>query len=63
MDTHVRIIEETVLIMMGIVNNLDRTKAVMVADYPNWDDMDTAALRTQTIAHLQVVITKLGGLV
>ena len=63
MDTHVRIIEETVLILMGIVNNLDRTKVVMINAYPNWDDTDTAELRTQTIAHLEVVIGKLGGLV
>ncbi len=63
MDTHVRIIEETVLILMGIVNNLDRTKTVMINAYPNWDDTDTAELRTQTIARLDITIAKLGGLV
>lgn len=42
MDTQIQILEETVLILMGIVNSIDRTKTVMFNTYPDWDDIDTS---------------------
>jgi hypothetical protein len=62
MDTHVEILEDAVAFLMGIVNSIDRTKVVMVASYPDWDDTDTAEFKAQTIARLNIVISKLGAL-
>jgi hypothetical protein len=62
MNTQIRILEETVLLLMGIVNSIDRTKVVMFTTYPNWDDTDTAEFKTQTIAQLNIAIAKLGEL-
>jgi hypothetical protein len=62
MNTQIRILEETVLLLMGIVNSIDRTKTVMINTYPNWDDTDTAEFKTQTIAQLNIAIAKLGEL-
>jgi hypothetical protein len=62
MDTQVEIIEDTVAFLLGIINNMDRTKAVMITTYPNWDDTDTAEFRSQTIARLNQAIAKIGRL-
>jgi hypothetical protein len=62
MDTQISILEETVLILMGIVNSIDRTKTVMYTTYPDWDDTDTDEFRDLTILQLNAVITKLGTL-
>jgi hypothetical protein len=62
MDTQVEIIEDTVAFLLGIINNMDRTKAVMITTYPNWDGTDTAEFRTNTIARLNQAIAKIGRL-
>jgi hypothetical protein len=62
MNTQIRILEETVLLLMGIVNSIDRTKTGMFTTYPNWDDTDTAEFKVQTIAQLNIAIAKLGEL-
>jgi hypothetical protein len=62
MDTQVEIIEDTVAFLLGIINNMDRTKATMITTYPNWDSTDTAEFRTQTIARLNQAIAKIGRL-
>jgi hypothetical protein len=62
MDTQIRILEETVLLLMGIVNSIDRTKSVMFTTYPDWDDTDIAEFKTQTIDKLNIAIAKLGTL-
>ncbi len=62
MNTQIEIIEDTVTFLLGIINDIDRTKAVMIATYPNWDDVDTAEFKTRTIARLNQAIAKLGAL-
>lgn len=62
MDTQLRILEETVLILMGIVNSIDRTKTIMYTTYPDWDETDTSEFRDLKILQLNTVITKLGTL-
>jgi hypothetical protein len=62
MDTQISILEETVLILMGIVNSIDRTKTVMYTTYPDWDDTDTDEFRDNTVLQLNAVIAKLGTL-
>jgi hypothetical protein len=62
MDTQIEIFEDTSTFLMAIVNEIDRTKAVMISTYPNWDDTDTAEFKTLTIARLNQAITKLGAL-
>jgi hypothetical protein len=62
MDTQVAIIEDTVAYLLGIINDMDRTKAVMISTYPNWDNVDTAEFKTRTIARLNQAIAKLGAL-
>jgi hypothetical protein len=62
MDTQIEILEETVLILMGIVNSIDRTKTVMYTTYPDWDDTDTGNFRDLTVLQLNTAITKLGTL-
>jgi hypothetical protein len=62
MDTQVEIIEDTVAFLLGIINDMDRTKAVMVSTYPNWDNVDTAEFKNRTIARLNMAIAKLGAL-
>jgi hypothetical protein len=62
MDTQIEILEETVLILMGIVNSIDRTKTIMYTTYPDWDDTDTSDFRDSTVLQLNAVITKLGTL-
>jgi hypothetical protein len=59
MDTQIEILEDVVAFLLGIVNNIDRTKAVMIAAYPNWDNADTNELKTLTIARLNQAIAKL----
>jgi hypothetical protein len=51
-----------VLILMGIVNSIDRTKTVMYTTYPDWDDTDTDEFRDNTVLQLNAVIAKLGTL-
>jgi hypothetical protein len=62
MDTQVAIIEDTVAYLLGIINDMDRNKAVMISTYPNWDNVDTAEFKTRTIARLNLAIAKLGAL-
>jgi hypothetical protein len=62
MDTQLRILEETVLILMGIVNSIDRTKTIMYTTYPDWDDTDTSNFKDSTVIQLNAAITKLGTL-
>lgn len=62
MDTQIRILEEAVLILMGIVNSIDRTKTIMYTTYPDWDDTDTSEFKDLTILQLNAVIAKLGAL-
>ena len=62
MDTQISILEETVLILMGIVNSIDRTKTIMYTTYPNWDNTDTEDFRDLTILQLNAAIAKLGTL-
>jgi hypothetical protein len=62
MDTQIEILEETVLILMGIVNSIDRTKTIMYTTYPDWDNTDTGEFRDLTVLQLNAAITKLGTL-
>jgi hypothetical protein len=62
MNTQVAIIEDTVAYLLGIINDMDRNKAVMISTYPNWDNVDTAEFKTRTIARLNLAIAKLGAL-
>jgi hypothetical protein len=59
MDTQIQILEETVLLLMGIVNSIDRTKTVMFNTYPDWDDIDTSEFMTLTVSRLNIAIAKL----
>ena len=62
MDTQIEVIEDTVSFLLGIINEIDRTKAIMITTYPDWDDVDTAEFKTLTIARLNQAIAKLGAL-
>jgi hypothetical protein len=62
MDTHVAILEDVSAFLLGIINSIDREKVVMITTYPNWDDTDTAELKTITIARLNQAIAKLNQL-
>jgi hypothetical protein len=59
MDTHVEIFEDVSAFLGGIINSIDRTKTVMIAAYPNWDDQDTTDFKILTIARLNQAIAKL----
>jgi hypothetical protein len=62
MNAQVEIIEDTVAFLLGIINDMDRTKALMITTYPNWDNTDTAEFKTRTIARLNQAIAKVGRL-
>lgn len=62
MDALIEDFEDISLLLMGIVNSVDRTKALIVDTYPDWDEVDTAEFKTQTIARLNMVISKLEAL-
>lgn len=62
MDALIENLEHISLFLMGIVNSADRTKALIIATYPDWDEVDTAEFKTQTIARLNMVISKLEAL-
>jgi hypothetical protein len=62
MNAQVEIFEDVALFLMGIVNSIDRTKVVMINDYPNWDAVDMAEFKAQAIAGLNTAISKLGAL-
>ena len=59
MDTQAAIFEDVSAFLLGIINNIDRTKTEMISTYPNWDDLDTAEFKTLTIDRLNQAIAKL----
>jgi hypothetical protein len=59
MDTQIEIFEDTSRFLIAIVNEIDRTKTVMINSYPNWDNTDTTEFKTLTIARLNQAIAKL----
>jgi hypothetical protein len=59
MDTQIQILEETVLLLMGIVNSIDKTKTIMFTTYPDWDNTDTMDFKTLTVNRLNIAIAKL----
>ncbi len=62
MDTHVQIIENAINDLLRAIDYLDRSKVTMVEAYPDWDDTDTAEVKTLSLAKLNQAITKLEAL-
>lgn len=62
METHVQIIEDVVAELLKAIDYLDRSKVTMVNAYPDWDDTDTAEVKTLSLAKLAQAITKLEAL-
>lgn len=59
MNAQIQILEIVVKLLLGLINNIERTIVVMVTTYPNWDATDTANFKAQTIFRLNVAIGKL----
>jgi hypothetical protein len=59
MDAQVEIFEDVSAFLLGIINNIDRTKTVMINSYPNWDSTDTTEFKILTIDRLNIAIKKL----
>jgi hypothetical protein len=60
MNTQLEILEDTIAYLLGIIDSIDRTKAIMIDDYPNWDNTDNDQFKTLTIDRLNIAISKLG---
>jgi hypothetical protein len=59
MDRQIEIFEDVSAFLLGIINNIDRTKVTMINAYPSWDDTDIAEFKTLTILRLNQAIAKL----